>query len=242
MVDSGSSPCIYPSARAHESIPVANVRSRAASQPDVHSCQAISSSTLKSTTTPEPTSEIHTISVSSLQMLKRSATEQTLYRSRKPAQPPPAREECSLPFNSFDRQHEPTCLENTSVDILYEIYTWTDGQDKRCIFWLNGLAGTGKSTIACTIARRYFENRRLGASFFFTKGEGDAGHAGKFVTSVAIELANSVPTLRQYICDAVIERSDIASQSLRDRWHQLVLRPLSKLDGSNCHSSYVSRC
>jgi hypothetical protein len=48
-----------------------------------------------------------------------------------------------------------------------------------------------------------------------------------------------VPTLRRYICDAVTERSDIASQSLRDQWHQFVLRPLSKLDGSNCHSLYV---
>ena len=48
-----------------------------------------------------------------------------------------------------------------------------------------------------------------------------------------------MPPLRRYICDAVTERSDIAGQSLRDQWHQLVLRPLSKLDGSKCHSLYV---
>jgi hypothetical protein len=54
-----------------------------------------------------------------------------------------------------------------------------------------------------------------------------------------VQLANNVPTLRRYICDAVTERSDITSQSLRDQWHQLVLRPLSKLDGNGCHSSYV---
>ena len=53
------------------------------------------------------------------------------------------------------------------------------------------------------------------------------------------QLANSVPTLCRYICDGVTERSDIASQSLRDQWHQLILCPLSKLDGSNCHSLYV---
>ena len=101
------------------------------------------------------------------------------------------------------------------------------------------MAGTGKSTIARTVARRYFEKKQLGASFFFTKGGGDVGHAGKFVTSVAVQLANSVPPLRRYICDVVTERSDIASQSLRDQWHQLVLCPLSKLDGNGCHSSYI---
>jgi len=143
------------------------------------------------------------------------------------------------PFNSYQRQHDPTCLENTRVDVLREIHRWADGEDERCIFWLNGLAGTGKSTIARTIARTYFERKALGASFFFMRGGGDIGHAGKFVTSIALQLARSIPGLQQYICDAVAERSNIASQSLRDQWQQLVLGPLSKLDGSGCQRSYV---
>jgi hypothetical protein len=143
------------------------------------------------------------------------------------------------PFNSYLKQDKSTCLQNTRVDILHKIHTWADGQDKRCIFWLNGLAGTGKSTIARTVARRYFEKKRLGASFFFAKRDGDVGNAGKFVTSIAVQLGNTVPTLRQYIYDAVAERNDITSQSLQDQWDQLVLRPLLKLDGNGCYSSYV---
>jgi hypothetical protein len=81
--------------------------------------------------------------------------------------------------------------------------------------------------------------QRLGASFFFSRGGGDVGHAGKFVTSIALQLSGSVPSLYRYICDAITERSDIANQSLRDQWQQLILRPLSKLNGSSCHSSYV---
>jgi hypothetical protein len=65
------------------------------------------------------------------------------------------------------------------------------------------------------------------------------GHAGKFITSVAVQLAGSVPSLNWHICAAATERSDIANRSLRDQWHQLVLRPLSMLDGSHCHSSYI---
>ena len=143
------------------------------------------------------------------------------------------------PFNSNQRQHEPTCLPKTRVDLVREIYNWADGQDERTIFWLNGLAGTGKSTIARTVARRYFDQRRLGASFFFSRGGGDVGHAGKFVTSIALQLANSIPSLHQHICDAITERRDITSQSLRDQWQQLVLRPLSKLGENGCQSSHV---
>ena len=89
------------------------------------------------------------------------------------------------------------------------------------------------------MARRYFEQGRLGASFFFSRGGGDVSHAGKFVASIAVQFANNVPALYHHIYGAIAERSDIASQSLRDQWHQLVLRPLSKQDGNGCQSSYV---
>jgi hypothetical protein len=97
------------------------------------------------------------------------------------------------------------------------------------------MAGTGKSTIARTVARRSLEQKRLGASFFFSKGGGDVGHTGKFVTSIAVQLANNVPALRQHICDAVSESRDISTQSLSDQWRQLVLGPLSKLAKQSSH-------
>ncbi|OBT38473.1 hypothetical protein VE00_11146, partial [Pseudogymnoascus sp. WSF 3629] len=144
------------------------------------------------------------------------------------------------PFNSKVHQHEPPCLPGTRVDLLQDIYDWADrqdGQDEQCIFWLSGLAGTGKSTISRTVACKYHEQRRLGASFFFSKGGGDVSHAGKFFTSIAVQLANNVPCLRQYICDAIVERIDIANLSLLDQWRHLVLGPLSRLE--NFQQSYV---
>jgi hypothetical protein len=82
------------------------------------------------------------------------------------------------PFDSYHRQYEPTCLENTRVDVLQRIFDWIDGQDERCIFWLNGL---GKPTIARTVTCEYSEQKRLRASFFFSRGGGDVSHAGKFL-------------------------------------------------------------
>jgi hypothetical protein len=125
------------------------------------------------------------------------------------------------------------------VDLLQEIYEWADGQNEQCIFWLNGLAGIGKLTIARTIARTYFDQERLGASFFFSRGGGDVGHASKFFTSLAVQLAYNIPSLQRHISDAITKRSDIVNQSLRDQWRQLILRPLSRLNGSLSPSSYV---
>lgn len=43
-------------------------------------------------------------------------------------------------------------------------------------------------------------------------------------------MAGHILPIQRHICDAVIEHSNIASQSLAGQWGQLVLRPLLKLD------------
>jgi NACHT domain len=136
-------------------------------------------------------------------------------------------------FNSLDNQHRPTRLPGTRVGLLRDVMGWVDGPDKRCILWLNGIAGTGKSTVARTIARIYHDREYLGASFFFSRGDGDAARADKLFTTLAWQLANKIPQVRRYICEAIMERENIAVHSLRDQWDQLILNPLSRLDGNS---------
>ena len=50
----------------------------------------------------------------------------------------------SASFNSYIWQHEPLCHQETRVDLLGEIRAWGDELDGKCVYWLNGLAGTGK--------------------------------------------------------------------------------------------------
>jgi hypothetical protein len=95
------------------------------------------------------------------------------------------------------------------------------------------MAGTGKSTIARTIARKYYDLGHLGASFFFSRGSGDLSHAGKFFTSIAMQLANRLRALKGYICEAIKEHRDIAHQAFGDQWKQLIFRPLSMLVVAN---------
>ena len=142
------------------------------------------------------------------------------------------------PFNAYGKEDD-FCLPNTRVEVLERIRAWADGDDTRHIFWLRGLAGTGKSTIARTVAQENYIRKRLGASFFFSRGGGDVGNARKFVATIAVQLAVHILPVQRHIRDVLTERSIIASLSLTDQWRQLVLGPLSKLDDSDTYPSYV---
>lgn len=98
-------------------------------------------------------------------------------------------------FDSNERENEPYCLPDTRVEILSQILEWSADPCHKSIFWLNGMAGTGKSTIARTVARTLTEQKRLAANFFFSRGRGDLSHAGKLLSTIAVQLAATSPTL-----------------------------------------------
>ncbi|KAG9686221.1 WD40 repeat-like protein, partial [Aureobasidium melanogenum] len=135
------------------------------------------------------------------------------------------------PFNASNRQDDPLCLPNTRMEVLKHIRAWVhDANDKRCIFWLSGMAGTGKSTIARTIARELHDTGHLGASFFFTRGGGDVAHAEKFFASIAKQLALSQPAaLKAAVCKAIADKPDIIHKGRQDQWNELIYRPLSRI-------------
>ncbi|PTD07628.1 Vegetative incompatibility protein HET-E-1 [Fusarium culmorum] len=142
-------------------------------------------------------------------------------------------------FNSLHNQHEPICLEDTRSGILNQIRAWAEGSDSRCIFWLNGIAGTGKSTIARTIARVYYDVGALGGSYFFSKGGGDLSKSNRLVTTLAGQLAAGMSEPRRHISEAIAKREDIVELSLRDQWKHLIIDPLSKIPNHSTERSIL---
>ena len=58
------------------------------------------------------------------------------------------------------------CLRGTRGDVFLQLGQWLEDEQDQHIFWLNGLAGTGKSAIAQTFAEISFADGNLGASLF----------------------------------------------------------------------------
>ncbi|KAJ5150914.1 NACHT and WD40 domain protein, partial [Penicillium canariense] len=138
-------------------------------------------------------------------------------------------------FDSYENQHKDECLPGTRTDILNQIKEWAASPYREGIFWLYGIAGTGKSTISRTIAKSFSEVRSLGASFFFERGEGDRGNAKKLFPTIARQLAITNPLLVPILHQAVSQQRDygIAAKGLREQFDKLLLQPLQKLHRSN---------
>lgn len=91
------------------------------------------------------------------------------------------------------------------------------------------MAETGKSTISRTIARDFADHGQLGASFFFKRGEGDRGNASKFFTTIATQMTQNLPSLRQYVKKALEIDPTITTMTLKEQFEKLIYGPLSEL-------------
>ncbi|KAI1821026.1 vegetative incompatibility protein HET-E-1 [Xylaria intraflava] len=134
-------------------------------------------------------------------------------------------------FDSHAEEYNSTCLPDTRVELLRGIYEWANNSQSKSIFWLNGAAGTGKSTISRTVSQKFSADGRLGASFFFKRGEGDRGLAAKFFTTVAAQLAEMEPILAPYIKNVIDADPAIIGKSLREQFKRLILQPLANVSG-----------
>jgi hypothetical protein len=79
------------------------------------------------------------------------------------------------------------------------------------------------------VAREYSTKKRLGASFFFSRGGGDLASTRRFAATIAVQLAEVSPQLRRHIADAAAATHRIHGLGLYDQWERLILQPLAQL-------------
>jgi hypothetical protein len=120
------------------------------------------------------------------------------------------------------------CLKGTRGAILNSIELWARDFDKSSVYWLNGLAGTGKSTIAKTIAERLFADDQLGASFFCSRDFEDRRNIQLIFPTLATQLARNYPEFRSILVPLIQSDPGIAYVSLYHQMEQLIVQPLNE--------------
>jgi hypothetical protein len=122
----------------------------------------------------------------------------------------------------------PSCLEGTRVELLDKITEWlTDGQGES-IYWLNGAAGTGKTTVAQSVARIAQSLNFITASFFFSRASDIRRSYSGVIPTLAYQLGKS-KRLGPGICAAVELDDDIRIRSVSIQVKKLLQDILSPL-------------
>jgi len=122
------------------------------------------------------------------------------------------------------------CLRGTRNAVLDEIESWSKDSSVSPVYWLNGLAGTGKSTIAQTIAERVFADGRLGASFFCSRDFEDRRDLRYIFSTLAFQLAHKYPEFRSILVPLLQSNPDIVHESLYNQMETLIVGSLSSSD------------
>ena len=123
--------------------------------------------------------------------------------------------------------HHDTCLRGTRESVLDGIVRWAKDPQERHVFWLNGVAGTGKSTIAQTFAAIVANDGTLGASFFCSRDYLDRKELKNIFPTLSYQLACRYPAFRTQIIHAIKRDPSVARNLFISQLEELIVDPLS---------------
>jgi len=124
------------------------------------------------------------------------------------------------------------CLEETRHEILDEITTWINNIEDNTprVFWLHGNAGTGKSSIAHTIADRFKKLGRLGSCYCFDRNKMAEERHKKIFTTIARDLADRDKQMRRELANVVhLDNSLKNTTDILQQWKELIMKPAKAL-------------
>ena len=127
----------------------------------------------------------------------------------------------------YQAGHHDACLPGTRKSVLKGIMRWAQNPQERHVFWLNGLAGTGKSTIAQTFSEMVADVGSLGASFFCSRDNLNRKELKHIFPTLACQLACRYPAFRHQILQVIRQDPFVAQNSLISQLKDLIVDPLS---------------
>ncbi|KAJ5724239.1 hypothetical protein N7488_002274 [Penicillium malachiteum] len=142
-------------------------------------------------------------------------------------------------LQSFESQYKAECLEGTQVNVLEQIHAWIVSPGPEHMYWLRGMAGTGKSTISRTIATQCLNRKSLpettcpGGTFFFDQNQGELSTAPYLFPTLCTAIGECLPDIRSEICEVNKDHSNILYESLNNQWKKLILEPILRLESRN---------
>ncbi|QRW00064.1 Vegetative incompatibility protein HET-E-1 [Ceratobasidium sp. AG-Ba] len=124
------------------------------------------------------------------------------------------------------------CTPHTRVDLLRSLWDWANDPNSEKVFWLNGMAGTGKTTIAYSLCQRLRSEKMLAASFFCSQRLAECKSVSDIVPTISYQLAQFSRPFGHALSQAIEKNPDAPNQLPFDQFMDLLVEPLTKVRAS----------
>ncbi|KAB5588899.1 hypothetical protein CTheo_7654 [Ceratobasidium theobromae] len=119
-----------------------------------------------------------------------------------------------------------TCTEGTRTAILSGLNDWSCDPNAKDIYLMSGMAGTGKTAIACSLSERLEERKQLAASFFCTRTSPECRQVQRIIPTIAYQLARYSIPFQVALCEILGNDPDVGSKNIRKQFERLLKEPL----------------
>ena len=125
----------------------------------------------------------------------------------------------------FNHEDRPGCTHGTRISLLSTLLEWARASDSSHVFWLSGMAGTGKTTVMETFCFFLNEENLLGASFFCSKSKAPRRDVHTIFPSIAKTLARKHADFQKRLVEVLDTYSDPLGMNLKDQYKKLIVDP-----------------
>ncbi|KAG8731247.1 hypothetical protein FRC10_001943, partial [Ceratobasidium sp. 414] len=121
------------------------------------------------------------------------------------------------------------CTPNTRRAVLEDLRAWKNDPNGPKVYWMNGMAGTGKTTIASTLCSELEATRQLAASFFCSRELPDCRDATCIIPTISYQLARFSLPFQSALCETLGNDPDASTRSVGVQFEKLIKEPLLRV-------------
>ncbi|CAE6422011.1 unnamed protein product [Rhizoctonia solani] len=140
----------------------------------------------------------------------------------------------SATYNSYEKIElgRRGCTPGTRTTVLSRILGWAYAPAMEPIFWMNGMAGTGKTTIAYSVSQALSQPgdlHALAASFFCSRSIPECRDVRLIIPSIASQLAKFSRPFQHALSRVIQKDADAHTRHLESQFDELIVNPLNEV-------------
>ncbi|KAH9021849.1 hypothetical protein EDB85DRAFT_2094431, partial [Lactarius pseudohatsudake] len=140
-------------------------------------------------------------------------------------------------YQSAQSAQRSECLEGTRVTVLEQIRAFLEDTTGANLFWLSGIAGSGKSTIAqsAAVEATLWANCIVASFFFSRRGHAELCDASFVFPTLAYQFSLADAGFRKHVSWIIKEHPDIFEKDYISQFKSLIVEPLKAMDFAQRH-------